>query len=171
MKRTKRFTLRRVALGLAVAALLVPAAQAKPTPAKPLPRPEIPYLSHGVLKAPVDFWNYDPKTGERLQNTSPGIAPEDLDQLFGVSSATGPDDRPFSKATSVGAESAVAGDDGYEVGVGPPPRVRCGRRGPRDPAQPQDPALPGVSEPAPRVARAARAALVSMLDGETRATF
>jgi hypothetical protein len=118
MKRTKRFTLRRVALGLAVAALLVPAAQAKPTPAKPLPRPEIPYLSHGVLKAPVDFWNYDPKTGERLQNTSPGIAPEDLDQLFGVSSATGPDDRPFSKATSVGAESAVAGYDGYEVGVG-----------------------------------------------------
>jgi hypothetical protein len=118
MKRTKRFTLRRVALGLAVAATLVPAAQAKPTPATPQPRPEIPYLSHGVLKPPVDFWNYDPKTGEKLQNTSPGIAPEDLDQLFGVSRASGPDDRPFSKATSVGTDSAVAGDDGYDVGVG-----------------------------------------------------
>jgi hypothetical protein len=118
MKRTKRFTLRRVALGLAVAAVLVPAAQAKPTPAKPQPRPEIPYLSHGVLKAPVDFWNYDPKTGEKLQNTSPGLAPEELVQLYGVSSASSPDDRSFSKATSVGAEATVAGDDGYEVGVG-----------------------------------------------------
>jgi hypothetical protein len=113
MKRTKRFTLRRVALGLAAAAVLVPAAQAKPTPGKP----EIPYLSHGVLKPPVDFWNYDPKTGEKLQNTSPGIAPEDLGQLFGVSSASGPDDRSFSRATSVGAESAVAGEDSYDVGA------------------------------------------------------
>jgi hypothetical protein len=118
MKRTKRFTLRRIALGLAAAAVLVPAAQAKPTPAQPQPRPEIPYLSHGVLKPPVDFWNYDSKTGEKLQNTSPGIAPGELDQLFGVSSASGPDDRPFSKATSVGASPVAATDDGYDVGVG-----------------------------------------------------
>jgi hypothetical protein len=83
MKRTKRFTWRRVALGLAVAAILVPAAQAKPTPAKPPPRPEIPYLSHGVLKQP-----------------------------------TSPDDRSFSKATSVGASSVGATDEGFGVDAG-----------------------------------------------------
>jgi hypothetical protein len=117
MKRTKRFTLRRIALGLAAAAVLVPAAQAKPTPAQAQPKPEIPYLSHGVVTPPVDFWNYDPKTGEKLQNTSPGIAPEELGQLFGVSSASSPDDRSFSKATSVGASPVAASDDGYDVGA------------------------------------------------------
>jgi hypothetical protein len=119
MKRIKRFTLRRIALGLAVAAVLVPAAQAKPTPARPQPGPEIPYLSHGVLTPPVDFWNYDSKTGEKLYNTSPGVAPDELAQLYGVSNTEiSPDDRPFSKATSVGAEPTVAGDDGYEFGAG-----------------------------------------------------
>ena len=55
MKRTKRFTIRRIALSLAVAAVVAPSAQAKPTPAKQQQpsRVEIPYLSHGVLTPPV----------------------------------------------------------------------------------------------------------------------
>jgi hypothetical protein len=119
MKRTKRFTLRRVALGLAVAAVLVPTAQAKPTPGKQQPRPEIPYLSHGVLTPPVDFWNYDQKTGEKLYNTSPGVAPDKLAELYGASSTTmSPDDRPLSRATSVTSGSVAASDDGYGVGTG-----------------------------------------------------
>jgi hypothetical protein len=31
-----------------------------------------------------DFWNYDPQTGERIANTSPGIASEDLAAIYGV---------------------------------------------------------------------------------------
>jgi hypothetical protein len=122
MKRTKRFTIRRIALSLAVAAVVVPsAAQAKPTPAKQQPPAsvEIPYLSHGVLTPPVDFWNYDPKTGEKLQNTSPGVAPDELARLYGVSEGSlSVDDRSFSKATSVGATPVSASDTGYDVGTG-----------------------------------------------------
>ena len=61
MKRTKRFTLRRILLGLAIVAILAPVAQAKPTAVKQQPPPvaistielgagEIPYLSRGKLK-------------------------------------------------------------------------------------------------------------------------
>jgi hypothetical protein len=60
MKRTKRFTIRRIALGIAIVAVLAPAAQAKPTPVKQQQPPvevssinlgpgEIPYLSQGTL--------------------------------------------------------------------------------------------------------------------------
>ena len=61
MKRTKRFTLRRIALALTVAAMLAPAAQAKPIAVKQHPLSmdvstiqlgpgEIPYLSEGKLR-------------------------------------------------------------------------------------------------------------------------
>ena len=61
MKRTKRRTLRRIALGIAVAAVLAPAAQAKPTAVKQEQPPleisavklgpgEIPYVSHRTLR-------------------------------------------------------------------------------------------------------------------------
>src|SRR4051812_19471440 len=58
MKRIKRFTLRRVALGLAVAAVIAPAAQAEPTGSYPLQSQstvEIPYLSQGVGVSHMDF--------------------------------------------------------------------------------------------------------------------
>ena len=32
----------------------------------------------------VDFWNYDPQTGEKTSNSSPGVAPERLGALWGV---------------------------------------------------------------------------------------
>jgi hypothetical protein len=31
-----------------------------------------------------DFWNYDPATGEKMSNYSPGVAPEDLAELWSV---------------------------------------------------------------------------------------
>jgi hypothetical protein len=31
-----------------------------------------------------DFWDYDPTTGEKIADTSPGVAPEDLAALWGV---------------------------------------------------------------------------------------
>ncbi len=31
-----------------------------------------------------DFWNYDPATGEKISDSSPGVAPEDLAALWGV---------------------------------------------------------------------------------------
>lgn len=30
----------------------------------------------------VDFWNYDANTGEKIANSSPGVAPEDLARLW-----------------------------------------------------------------------------------------
>lgn len=30
----------------------------------------------------LDFWNYDPATGKKTSNHSPGVAPEDLAELW-----------------------------------------------------------------------------------------
>ena len=119
MKRTKRFTLRRIAVGLAVAAIAPAAAQARPmdmdgsdfrllhaqamAKAQTKQTVEIPYLSHGVgvtaaqigigtskspddrafsKQSPVDFWNYDSKTGEKIADSSPGVASDELAQVW-----------------------------------------------------------------------------------------
>ena len=124
MKRTKWFTLRRIAVGLAVAAIAPAAAQARPmdmdgsdfrllhaqamAKAQTKQTVEIPYLSHGVgvtaaqirigtsespddrafsRQSQVDFWNYDSKTGEKVANYSPGVASDDLAQLWSGSPA------------------------------------------------------------------------------------
>ncbi|MFL5931719.1 MAG: hypothetical protein ACJ75P_10720, partial [Gaiellaceae bacterium] len=57
MKRTKWFTIRRVTLALAVAAIVAPAAQAEPMGSyeRQVQSSEIPYLSHGAGVANVDF--------------------------------------------------------------------------------------------------------------------
>jgi hypothetical protein len=68
MKRTKRFTLRRVALGLAVAAVFAPSAQAEPSGSyerQSQQSVEIPYLSHGVGVSHMDFDAASPRSGER----------------------------------------------------------------------------------------------------------
>lgn len=33
----------------------------------------------------VDFWNYDPQTGDQVANSSPGVAPRELASLWGAS--------------------------------------------------------------------------------------
>ena len=150
MKRTKRFTLRRVALGLAVAAVLAPAAQAEPIGSyerqsqqsveipylsggvgvshmdfDPASRPsgkrsgEIAYLSHGGVATRPDFWNYDPKTGEKIADTSPGVAPEQLAALWGDSNvAIAADDLALSRPTTSGSPTVTATSVGFEVGPG-----------------------------------------------------
>jgi hypothetical protein len=117
MKRSKRFTLRRIALGLAVVAVLVPAAQAKPTAAKQRQSTvEIPYLSHGILKAPVGS---DDRTYSRA--SSDGVAAVEIPYLSHgtLQAPAGSDDRAFSKATSVGAPSVQSGSGGYDVSLAP----------------------------------------------------
>lgn len=150
MKRTKRFTLRRIALGLAVAAVLAPAAQAEPIGSyerqsqqsveipylsggvgvshmdfDPASRPsgkrssEIAYLSHGGVATRPDFWNYDPKTGEKIADTSPGISTEQLAQLYGGSDiALGPDDMALSRPANSGSPAVTATSGGFDVGPG-----------------------------------------------------
>ena len=82
MKRTTWSTLRLIALGLAVAAIAPATAQAQPT----------------------DFWNYDPKTGEKIANSSPGVAPEELATLSSVSSGT-----------KVAKTQSVSDNSGYDL--------------------------------------------------------
>jgi hypothetical protein len=38
---------------------------------------------NGTCRLPVDSWNYDPKTGEKIADTSPGVAPDELAALYG----------------------------------------------------------------------------------------
>lgn len=185
MKRTKRFTIRRLALGLAVAAVVPATAQARPmdvsgqdlrvvhaqavADVQQQSTVEIPYLSQGVgvtaadlgvgssrhpddrafsrqssvAQTPVDFWNYDPRTGEKITNSSPGVAPGELAQLWGGSQAQAsveipylshgvgvtaadlgigvsrhPDDRTFSKASSVDPTPVVTDNGGYDISPG-----------------------------------------------------
>jgi hypothetical protein len=144
MKRTKRFTLRRVALGLAVAAVLAPAAQAKPTSSQPsveIPylsqgvgvthmdfdqtsqasgtvSSEIAYLSHGNVSSPPDFWNYDPKTGAKVANTSPGLSADQLAQLYGGDAAIAPDDLAMTRPSNAGSPSVAETSGSWEPGTG-----------------------------------------------------
>jgi hypothetical protein len=146
MKRTKRFTIRRVVLGLAVAAVVAPVAQAEPigsyerqSSAVEIPylsagvgvshmdfdpasqasgkkSDEIAYLSHGAVK-PVDFWNYD-SSGNKIADTSPGVAP---DQLAGLMSGTdvvlGPDDMTLARPSNAGSPAVASTETGFEVGT------------------------------------------------------
>jgi hypothetical protein len=81
MKRRRWFILRRVALGLTVAAIA-------------------PATAHA---SPADFWNYDPQTGKKVANSSPSVSSGELATLWSGSSgvAKSPDDRAFSRATNV----------------------------------------------------------------------
>jgi hypothetical protein len=110
MKRTKRFTLRRVALGLAVAAVFAPAAQAEPTPSH---RTQV-----GRAAVHVDFWNYD-AGGNKIADTSPGVAPEQLAELWsGSNVAIAPDDLALSRPSNLGSPSVASIGSGFELGLG-----------------------------------------------------
>jgi hypothetical protein len=134
MKRTKRFNLRRIALGLAIAALIPASAQAKPVSNQPLIGPgEIPYLSQGVgvdesqfaVTVSPDDRAFSRATTNEVQSAQstlvvgPGEIPY-LSQGVGVTAANfdptvvSPDDRNVARATSVGA-SPTATDDGWSV--------------------------------------------------------
>jgi hypothetical protein len=97
MKRSKRFTLGRIALAFAICAILAPIAQAKPTAVKQQPPPvdisaielgpgEIPYLSHGTLKiGPGEIPYVDDGTSAETVPPAPtATAGDDYDLAFGL---------------------------------------------------------------------------------------
>jgi hypothetical protein len=54
-----------------------------------------------------DFWNYDPKTGEKIANTSPGLSADELAENYSVPIVTVHDSGGF--AWDNAAEGAVVG--------------------------------------------------------------
>jgi len=136
MKRSKRTTIRRVALGLAVASVIPATAQARPldvsgTDARTIHQAstqqamEIPYLSHGVGVKASDFepalspddraYSRQSESTTRMEipylSHGVGVSPSDFGQPLGV------DDRAFSRQTEAQPVTATAtGGDGYDVG-------------------------------------------------------
>jgi hypothetical protein len=98
MKRKKRFTLRRIVLGLAVVAIAAPVAQAKPTPAD---RPD---------KVVID------------RTSSLELGPGEIPYVKRTSVTLGPGEIPSVDdgiATPPPTQSAsAAADDGYDIGFG-----------------------------------------------------
>jgi hypothetical protein len=102
MKRNKRFILRPIALGVAIAAILAPVAQAKPTPNRQhLPPPvevvssvelgpgEIPYVKHGTLRVGPGEIPYvdDGTTTPPAKQTPPTTSDGGSDVTFGIVSS------------------------------------------------------------------------------------
>jgi hypothetical protein len=97
MKRTKRFTLRRIILGLTVVALAAPVAQAKPIPAM---KPDKVVIDQSSLR----------------------LGPGEIPYLGTTSATLGPGEIPSVDDGTPGstrqAEPAVAVDDGYDIRFG-----------------------------------------------------
>ena len=134
MRRRKRFTILRIAVALAAAAIVPVTAQAKPTPVGndvrvKIQLGEIPYLSQGHGVNAADF---GVALGPADRNPArPTIAAENrvgipyLSQGVGVTSAElgfavgkSPDDRPYSRATSL-ETTPVVSDGGTSIDVSP----------------------------------------------------
>jgi hypothetical protein len=111
MYRKNRRILKSLVLGFAVAALAAPTALAEP---------------RGPGNSPhADFWNYDARTGQKVADTSPGVAPVGLSEMYGQRSSLGPDDRavfrgvePTSVPVSVTVSSDSEGFQWSDAGLG-----------------------------------------------------
>jgi hypothetical protein len=117
MRRTKWFSIRRIALGLAIVAVLAPVAQAKPTPAKEQMWTEIPYLSHGTLTPP--------DSRQTSEQTTVKLGPGEIPYLSHGTLTVGPGEIPSFDDGSVlpSAEQGMPvyvadGGGGYDVGFG-----------------------------------------------------
>ena len=112
MQRTRRFNLRRVALGLALAAILVPTAQAKPTASnQQQPSVEIPYLSGGAGVSHLDF---DPAS------SASGKQSAEIAYLSHGATSSGPiaaDDLTVSRPSNQGSPAVGSSGEGFEVGT------------------------------------------------------
>jgi hypothetical protein len=138
MKRTKRFTIRRVALGLAVAAIVAPAAQAEPMGSyeRQSQSAEIPYLSHGVGVSNVDFTqagrvSAQPAVEIPYLSQGVGVSHMDFDRAsqasgkvsgeiaylsHGASNVSiAPDDMGLSKPSNAGSPTVSGTSDGWDV--------------------------------------------------------
>ena len=111
MKRRKRFTIRRVALGLAVAAIVAPAAQAEPMGSyeRQSQSTEIPYLSHGVGVSNVDFSRAD------QASVRPAVEIPYLSQGSTSNVSIAPDDMGLSKPSNAGSPTVSGTSDGWDV--------------------------------------------------------
>jgi hypothetical protein len=112
MKRSRRFTIRRIALGFAVAAVLAPAAQAEPMGSyerQSQSSVEIPYLSGGAGVSHIDFDQASKRSGK----LSDEIAY--LSHGGGNSVAIAPDDMGASKPSNAGSPTVTATSGGWDV--------------------------------------------------------
>jgi hypothetical protein len=116
MRRRKRNTILRIALGLAIAAIVPATALAKPVPVNQdvedhgqyqLGPGEVPYYSQGLDDSTVGT-SSDDRAVSRATPHGVEVA----------SVATSPDDRSFSKATSVDSTPVVS-DDGRSIDFDP----------------------------------------------------
>jgi hypothetical protein len=118
MRRRKRNTILRIALGLAIAAIVPATALAKPVPVNQdvedhgqyqLGPGEIPYYSQGGVQVSTDGTSSDDRAVSRATPHGVEVA----------SAATSPDDRSFSRATSVDPTPVVVSDDGWSIDIDP----------------------------------------------------
>ena len=114
MKRKKRFTIRRIALGLAVAAVVAPAAQAEPIGSyeRQQSNVEIPYLSHGVGVSHLDFDASSKRSGKSSSEISY------LSHGGSVARPIAADDMALSRPSNLGSPSVTESSGGWDVGPG-----------------------------------------------------
>jgi hypothetical protein len=133
-----RAILKTLALGLSIAAVAVPLAQAghadlgagtvnpligNAIRAEQLRSDVDPLIGDAIRaeQASPDFWNYDPTTGEKTSNTSPGLQPSELATLYSPSGNV-PDSRALDfRATNPSAApsptpSSAADDNSFQWG-------------------------------------------------------
>ena len=113
MKRTKRFSFRRIALGLAVAAVIAPAAQAEPIGSyerQSQSTVEIPYLSGGVGVSHMDF-DQASKASGKVSDEIPYLS-----HGGGGGTSIAPDDMGLPKPSNAGSPSVTTSGEGWDVG-------------------------------------------------------
>ena len=74
-------------------------------------------------QASPDFWNYDPRTGEKTSNTSPGLQPSELARVHSPTRDASPEGRAldFQTPNPSPAPSSAAGDNRFQwddAGIG-----------------------------------------------------
>jgi hypothetical protein len=137
MRRRKRNTILRIAVGLAIAAIVPATALAKPVPVNQdvedhgqyqLGPGEIPYVSQDRQAMELGLSEGKMKALGLLDDGTVGASSDDrafsraTPTPHGVefaSAATSPDDRSFSRATSVDPTPVVVSDDGRSIDIDP----------------------------------------------------
>jgi hypothetical protein len=110
MTRTRRFNLKRLAFGLAIAAIMVPTAQAKPTASNnQQPTVEIPYLSGGVGVSHMDFDLSSGPSGKQSVEI-PYLSHGTLSNSGAISA----DDLTVSRPSNQGSPAVGSSGDGFE---------------------------------------------------------
>jgi hypothetical protein len=88
-----------------------------------------PLVADAIRHGQPDFWNYDPQTGTKTSNTSPGLQPSELATFYSPTGDVSPDSRALdfrtpnpSPAASPAPKSAAGGNsfqwDDAGIGAG-----------------------------------------------------